>query len=304
MNFECHELKNAEPGPLASRTSVTWITQRKQVNGLRIGGNRWSLSVIPDTNGQMKIVLENQLNGLEDGGVSVELDEHTPSSEDLMLRIPSPARLERQRAEREEQMEEAMSMDVPTVLDTRSAPMDEERETPNMGSAMLPQPTETPARLFTPTGPPAAGATDAQTAGLAYGIDPAHIAVASETASEMSSISLPGADTRDGALIRNLIDHKFRSMNVKYGRSIQIRKAKIFGVRKPTGSNNLSTVTLFLAGRWTPKMMDSPLNLKQGDIIEMSMPTGAPTPGKESEREDNEKILREVFRLVTSVVSA
>lgn len=263
------------------------------------------------------MTIEDHLNGLGSENITVETLDATPTQGDgdnLVLRIPSPARLERERISVMQTDESTSDTGAATLLyEAESNAMDQEApsDVQNVGSAMLGN-VKTPARLFpetaerkVPIESGAAGVQDASEAGLAYGIDPRCINVRSETASETSSISMPGVDSQDGSLIRQLLDRKFGANKVRYGKSISIRKAKIFATREKLDDNNFHKVTFFLAGKHSKRtMMDSPLDIKRGDVLELSLNNRPPTPGKESEQADNEAVLQEVFRCVTTVIGA
>lgn len=137
---------------------------------------------------------------------------------------------------------------------------------------------------------------------LAYGIEPKHLTVSSDTMSETSSVSINSNVLNPKSLITLLLQNQF-GKDLKLNRAICVRKAKIYGIRKPVSKmKNTYRVTLFLAGKASDKMMKSPLDICKEDMLEMSFPTEAPTPGKEEERADNEAILSTVYGCIQSVI--
>jgi len=308
MNLERHELIVGESSVSESRPNTSWVTTHHKVKSCIISGEHWNVTLAMSEDGDVRVAIVDQLNGLARSNVRIQKE--LVQEEELKLRLPSPARLERERnIPRDEsiQMYESEEDDATLIDDTvmnesatptAAAPKASEEESElirlaqstNDVHASQPQITRTP---MTPG-----------TAGLAYGIDPKHIRVTSDTDSVVSALSMPGADTKNGSLIRAVLENLYGANNIKFSSGIHVRKAKIYATRKATGFNNISEVTIFLAGRHTKKMMKSPLDLKQGDVIKMSLPVDAPTPGKEEERQDNILLLKSVYNCMTSVIGA
>jgi hypothetical protein len=266
-------------------------------------GPQFTLTVTLDADNKPRIILEDMLHGLEALNVKVTTSETStsmdeaeasaplPGEEPLVLRIPSPARMQRMRDD-----------ENPMDMSTEETVLEPITETQTNVDARFPAGTSV---LTFPNGAskPGLHPLSHEDMLLAYGGDPSHIQVKSETASETSSVAHTTSESSEAREIKRLIKGKFPSHKVSFGRGIVIGKAKIYALKRTIEGQH--KIQLFLAGRASNKMMRNPLDVRQGDIIELSGTAGpvAVTQEQDDVRRSNQAILQEVYRCITSVIS-